>query len=372
MTLPSQPDISPTAALGSHYAAGQWSARSTPVRSRHLTQQINLIILNMDSLEVGSALTGSYPMDANRLKPFSRSPNAANESHDSTTPKPRCFGVVNLSNPLVSLVEISKIWTSLTLRVLLSGETEICHLLVEVPYIPRVYAGRGAWYMSETYEFVVGNYQTGDSLLILDTFGSVSSIPHKDRHTAIRHLAAALRLFTQVYGRLSWQKDTDQHVDEMCIPSLLPSTVGNFLCFNGNTNSGSSAYAIERGLYGQIKRKEVGTGHHCYPCVRAWVLLQTSHIIQYSPLKLWDMTSNPKDLLSAVTYSNYTNRRHGLPHDDAISTGGQLVRMAYVTNSSYYGTRWLVWSSQCFAEGEYEAVSRTRPFGPKGMRSKPS
>ncbi|KAF8597637.1 hypothetical protein BDV93DRAFT_513138 [Ceratobasidium sp. AG-I] len=136
-----------------------------------------------------------------------------------------------------------------------------------------------------------------------------------------------------------------------------------------NTNSGSSAYAIERGLHRQVKRKELWRIHECRAWIEYWFLLQISHIIPYGPDDMIEFKYNSDDLLSAVTYSNCTNRRHGLAHDDAISTGGQLVRIAYATTFHPYQTQWLVWSSQCFAEGEYEAVSRTRPFGPKSGRS---
>ncbi|KAF8597632.1 hypothetical protein BDV93DRAFT_527235, partial [Ceratobasidium sp. AG-I] len=236
-------------------------------------------------------------------------------------------------------------------------------------------------YLQETYEFVVGSYQTGDSVVILDAFRSFDLITRNYRHTVIRQLAAALDrgflhrskdaivgesipikcVFLCVTGEdLRWSG-----VDQLL--SDLPSTVENLLCFDGNTDRGSSGYAIERGLYGQIKRKELWHSLWHYIWARPWCFLQISHIIPYGPDDFLKLKYNPKDLLSAVTYPNCTKRRHGLPHDDAISTGGQLVRIAYASESYAFPKQWLVWSSQCFAEGEYEAVSRTLPFGPKSF-----
>ncbi|KAF8594338.1 hypothetical protein BDV93DRAFT_565535 [Ceratobasidium sp. AG-I] len=232
-------------------------------------------------------------------------------------------------------------------------------------------------YLKETYEFVVGNYQAGDTVMILDTIVyliSVNLLARKNRHTAIRQLAAALdRGFLHksrgavvgeripikcVFLRFLDEDLRWSGVDQLL--SDLPSTVEN-------KNSGSSAYAIERGLYGQIKRKELWHSQERYAEVNSWILLQTGHIIPYGPDDFVEFKYNPKDLLNAVTYPNCMKRRHGLPHDDAISTGGQLVRIVYATESYPYHIRWLVWSSQCFAEGESGSVSRTRPFGPKSF-----
>ncbi|KAF8597636.1 hypothetical protein BDV93DRAFT_610252 [Ceratobasidium sp. AG-I] len=50
-------------------------------------------------------------------------------------------------------------------------------------------------YLKEMYEFVVENYLPGDSVVILDTywyFDPENLLALKNRHTAIRHLAAAL------------------------------------------------------------------------------------------------------------------------------------------------------------------------------------
>ena len=69
--------------------------------------------------------------------------------------------------------------------------------------------------------------------------------------------------------------------------------------------------------------------------------------------------------LSKVTYPNCTKRRSGLPSDDAIPTGGQLVWMGYLKGGSTYSSgRCLVWSSRSFAEGEYDDVCSTPPVGP--------
>lgn len=76
-----------------------------------------------------------------------------------------------------------------------------------------------------------------------------------------------------------------------------------------------------------------------------------------------------KELISTVTYSNFTRRRGGLPSDDAIPTGGQLTRVARVAKHYLPGSSGhLVWSSRSFAEGEYNDICSTPAFGPMRVR----
>lgn len=94
--------------------------------------------------------------------------------------------------------------------------------------------------------------------------------------------------------------------------------------------------------------------------------LQTSHII---PCDRTDQIFGDCELLSTVAYPNYTRRRHGLPSDNAIPTGGQLIRVTKGFRPLFFfgARRHLVWSSQSFAEGEYEDTCRTPAFGPKPL-----
>ncbi|KAF8600725.1 hypothetical protein BDV93DRAFT_525176 [Ceratobasidium sp. AG-I] len=149
--------------------------------------------------------------------------------------------------------------------------------------------------------------------------------------------------------------------------SELPPTVENFLCYNKHISRGQSAYVIQRGLHGQITRKELWNGPKCYLSAHHWFVPQTSHIIPYDPSDLRYMEFTQVELLSEVIYSNCTIRRGGLPSDGAIPTGGQLVRMAYLywCPGFLLPQRQLVWSSQTFLEGEYDEVWMTPLYGPK-------
>ncbi|KAF8595046.1 hypothetical protein BDV93DRAFT_121721 [Ceratobasidium sp. AG-I] len=152
--------------------------------------------------------------------------------------------------------------------------------------------------------------------------------------------------------------------------SHLPSTVENLLCFYEHTRDGYSASAIQRGLHGQVKRKEYWHSPHTLPSTFDWVMLQTSHIIPYRSINLSYFKSHPVNLLCTETYVNCTKRQGGLPSKDAIPTGGQLVRIAHVKCVDWR-LHWhpvvnhLVWSSQSFAEGEHVDVCSTPLFGPK-------
>jgi len=144
----------------------------------------------------------------------------------------------------------------------------------------------------------------------------------------------------------------------------LPPTLENLLCFDRHLDKGYHAYTIERGSYGRIKRKESWHAPQEDLWASYWVMFQMSHIIPYDQADWGDTCYDLRKLLSAVTYSNYTRRRGGLPNDDAIPTGGQLVRIAKVGYNASLST-YLVWSSQNFVEGEHEAVCRTPHFGPR-------
>ncbi|KAF8595035.1 hypothetical protein BDV93DRAFT_528938 [Ceratobasidium sp. AG-I] len=244
------------------------------------------------------------------------------------------------------------------------------------PYVPNVEAA---------YEFVVRNYRAGDYVVMLDAEFDPSTTSEmavrKIRHAAIRQLAKALDTGTFHKSRrdlaggripikciflrftcedpLGWSG-----VDQLLLG--LPSTVENFLCFDGHISGGYSAYAIERGSLGRINRKESWHGSIIYLPTYYWVVLQTTHIIQYDPAVLVHAQFGRGELFSTAIYPNCTKRRRGLPSDDAIPTGGQLVRMAYVDWNTYGGSlRALVWSSQSFAEGEYDDVCSAPLYGPR-------
>lgn len=99
---------------------------------------------------------------------------------------------------------------------------------------------------------------------------------------------------------------------------------------------------------------------------------QIGHIVPYNADGWRRCTFKLIELLSTVAYPNCTRRRNGQPCDDAIPTGGQLIRVAQVAPvAEYSGDRpkkHLVWSSRSFAEGEYGDISSTLPFGPKQLR----
>ncbi|KAF8594339.1 hypothetical protein BDV93DRAFT_565536 [Ceratobasidium sp. AG-I] len=283
-----------------------------------------------------------------------------------------------------------------------------------------------ARYVKDAYEFVVGNYQAGDSVVIIDTLShnnyDDSLILQNNRHTVIRELSAALD-----NGSLhkSSNAATDERIPIKCVflcfsgpdprrsgmnelLSYFPPTTENLLCFNKNTIVDYRAYAIQRGSYGRIKRKEVRTigyvqttttntkhlqlwrSPNSYFSAYYWVLvrllqlggeyattsqpdaprqLQTSHIIQYHPVDLRYFKADPNALLSTVTYFNCTQRRYGLPFGNAIPTGGQRIRIAFITEPGYIDSlsRQLVWSSESFAEGEREDACSRPPFGPKSL-----
>lgn len=91
--------------------------------------------------------------------------------------------------------------------------------------------------------------------------------------------------------------------------------------------------------------------------------LQTSHIIDYQAGDLERVRIGSQRLISTVSYSNCTKRRGGQPFDNAIMTGGQLVRISQVEQREHR-TPFLVWSSLSYAEGEYDAILKTPPVGP--------
>ena len=89
--------------------------------------------------------------------------------------------------------------------------------------------------------------------------------------------------------------------------------------------------------------------------------------MQPDPVSLGDNGFELLNLLSEITYFNCTKRRAGLPSDDAIPTGGQLIRIAHVkwSHQDGYFTKQLVWTSQSFSDREYDDVCSMPLFGPK-------
>ncbi|KAF8597640.1 hypothetical protein BDV93DRAFT_562062 [Ceratobasidium sp. AG-I] len=148
--------------------------------------------------------------------------------------------------------------------------------------------------------------------------------------------------------------------------SDFPSTIENFLCFNVHSDGSYSACAIQRSSNRQIRRKEFWQSPASSEMMKYWILLQTSHIIQYDPSEIRCFKFARVELLSTVTYFNCTKRRRGRPYNDAIPTGGRLIRVANVEwNLTYNGPKkLLVWSCQNFAEGEYDDVCSTPLVGP--------
>lgn len=70
-----------------------------------------------------------------------------------------------------------------------------------------------------------------------------------------------------------------------------------------------------------------------------------------------------QSLVSMAAYPNCTKRQGGLPCDDAIATGGQLVRITRVRLRGPEFAPCLVWCSQSYGEGEYQNVCSTPLFG---------
>ncbi|KAF8607120.1 hypothetical protein BDV93DRAFT_520030 [Ceratobasidium sp. AG-I] len=117
------------------------------------------------------------------------------------------------------------------------------------------------------------------------------------------------------------------------------------------------------------------------------IVLQTSHIIDYNLGDLrrvqhdWHADSSIFDkpqLVKSMVQLNCTKRHNGLPHDGAIPTGGQLTRVSQFnwpesfmrTIISKRAGECLVWSSQSFAEGEYDEVCNTPLVGPRRIAHK--
>ncbi|KAF8594335.1 hypothetical protein BDV93DRAFT_529365 [Ceratobasidium sp. AG-I] len=256
----------------------------------------------------------------------------------------------------------------------------------KLPAVPSSFLGRmlkrnsPAPAVKAAYEFVVGNYRTGDDVVIFDASTGLRKIhaliAQNIRHTVIRQLAEALNagsldksgsgsaggrvpikarcvlLQFNVGGPLRWS-GVEQAL------SGLPSTVETFLCSGRSVTGDYNAYAIQRDSCGRIKRKEC-----CYSSGNnlpwfGWLMFQTRHIIGYNPSHSWRIPFDHLELLSAKNYFNYTSRRGGLPCDDAILTGGQVIRVKKVWESHKSPEAgFLVWSAESFVEGKVHDVSR--------------
>ncbi|KAF8594334.1 hypothetical protein BDV93DRAFT_611910 [Ceratobasidium sp. AG-I] len=256
-------------------------------------------------------------------------------------------------------------------------------------FIDRMIKRKSPWIpnIQPAYDFVVGNYRGEDEVVILDTLldrmYNSDLVGQKTRHTAIRQLAAALEkaflhkpgngstgeripikcVFLQFTyeGQIEWPE-----VDQLF--SDFPSPVENFLCFNDCISGGYSAYAMQRGSYRQVKRKESWHSPTGGLSTLSWFMLQSSHFISHDPTHLVNLTFSVESL-SKIIYSNYTKRRGGLPSDDAIPTGGQFVRIAYINWDAPFSVscKNLVWLSQSFAEGEYDDVCGAPLYGPERL-----
>ncbi|KAF8603405.1 hypothetical protein BDV93DRAFT_170624 [Ceratobasidium sp. AG-I] len=130
--------------------------------------------------------------------------------------------------------------------------------------------------------------------------------------------------------------------------SDFPCAIENIFCL-GDYN----AYAIQRGSSGQIIRKEAWLG-----ISNIWDLIKSSN-----PSGLARGISQPR-LLHTMMHLNCTKRQLGLPCDDAIPTGGQLIRVSEVMWDTY---RYVVWSSQSFRQDEHEHVSSMPLVGPRSL-----
>ncbi|KAF8597652.1 hypothetical protein BDV93DRAFT_527247 [Ceratobasidium sp. AG-I] len=238
-------------------------------------------------------------------------------------------------------------------------------------WAPKVKAG---------YDFVVENYRAGDHVVMLDTVydSAVTNVMvgRKNRRAAVRELTTALDTGSLdksrsdlageripikcVFLRFSNEDPLGwPGVDQLL--SKLPSTVESFLCLDQQRDSGDTAYVIQRGSYGQIRRKELWHSLESSLSAYRWVLFQTSHIIRYNPYDFSYGWFGPVKLLSTATYYNCTKRRGRLASDGAIPTGGQLARITKVED------KYLVWSSYNYVEGEYSDVCSTPLCGPESL-----
>ncbi|KAF8607108.1 hypothetical protein BDV93DRAFT_301358 [Ceratobasidium sp. AG-I] len=229
------------------------------------------------------------------------------------------------------------------------------------------------------YHFIVENYRSGDFVML---FGWMWDDKLGDpRYVALRQLAKAIDkgllgeripikcvcIGLQLHKNLQWPGFGQ-------VLSHFPFTVENIFCLSDH-----AAYAAQRGLEGKVKRKEIWLSDHgfCERQVMWMVALQTSHIIDYdlddlqtSRIMYWVGDSrilHPPQLLESAVQLNCTKRRKGQPCDDAILTGGQLTRVSKIRWPVVFGRRResLVWSSQSFAEGGYDAVCSTSLVGPQ-------
>ncbi|KAF8597613.1 hypothetical protein BDV93DRAFT_513200 [Ceratobasidium sp. AG-I] len=137
------------------------------------------------------------------------------------------------------------------------------------------------------------------------------------------------------------------------VPSL-PSTVENLLCMGWY-----DAYVVQRGLPGQIIRKEAWRSTDGIWGARLdWLVYVSSDLVLP-----WNRSGLARGvdqalLLSTTTHPNYTRHYQGTSCNDAISTGGQITRVSKVMwRDLYHLRKCLVWSYQSFEEGGYDNLS---------------
>ncbi|KAF8593601.1 hypothetical protein BDV93DRAFT_529791 [Ceratobasidium sp. AG-I] len=242
-------------------------------------------------------------------------------------------------------------------------------------------------------QFVADNYRTGDYVML---FGWMMHDKLGDpQYVGLQQLAKALDKGSPTDASGSNMASRRIPIKCVCINfksyknllwagfdqvfSDFPSTVENMFCLSSH-----GAYTVQRGLNGQIKRKEVwlsDDGFH-EGQLRWMVALQTSHIIDYNPddlrkaryyFALSSSTIDRPQLVKSMVQLNCTKRRKGLPHDGAIPTGGQLTRVSRLQwPGTFKPSESFVWSSQSFTESEYSEVCNTPLAGPQRAAQKKS
>ncbi|KAF8595045.1 hypothetical protein BDV93DRAFT_121700 [Ceratobasidium sp. AG-I] len=139
------------------------------------------------------------------------------------------------------------------------------------------------------YDFLVASYRAGDHVVLVD---SVYPGRHSDlsRHTTIRQFVTALDTgflhkprsgsvgeripIKCIFFRFTLPRPLVwSGVDQLL--SDLPTTVENLLCFDKRPGLGFSAYAIERGSYGRIRRKESWHSSKTCPITFRWVIVRS-------------------------------------------------------------------------------------------------
>ncbi|KAF8597607.1 hypothetical protein BDV93DRAFT_513194 [Ceratobasidium sp. AG-I] len=197
------------------------------------------------------------------------------------------------------------------------------------------------------HRFVMENYRPGDDVMLLGflIYEGVGGL----QYAAIRQLATALDAGTTVGSVKSDVpacrvpiKPNWRYVPKVALPAFFPPTVENLLYKRPHR-----AYVVQRGSWRQIIRKEAEavqawmcTDDYYVPWLD-WLVLQTSHIIEYNGIDL-------------VDFKNMS---------------GMLTRVSKVTGRDRDGYTYecLVSSYQSFAEGEYDEVCETPLVGPRRL-----